>query len=324
MPEEYGNSCLCKICSMKILSPTWKNKEYSTNEEIEKQKEIVMKNAAENGFPTKVINDLADFFTSKKVEGLVKNFDGHSGQKMAVCDSYCIINTTGKFDYKEIEKAYLKLMIPEERGQKPSADMLDGLKTTQKAVDIIGDVVGDILPVKGSLKRQIVKTGKSFALKAISEQLSGGTKAMRGVQWGERLVDYGEYQIVKFVEPVGKEAYGFIRLQKSEYEEDSEEDILFFFSSDEDIKNEAKVLYEFIRKRVKVIKEESEISNRAPSSQMGSVQSASQQHGEAPEAAVETVSLSVADEILKFKQLLDMGAITQEEYDAKKKQLLDL
>ena len=31
---------------------------------------------------------------------------------------------------------------------------------------------------------------------------------------------------------------------------------------------------------------------------------------------------SVADELLKFKRLLDMGAITQEEFDAQKKQLL--
>jgi len=33
---------------------------------------------------------------------------------------------------------------------------------------------------------------------------------------------------------------------------------------------------------------------------------------------------STADEILKFKQLLDAGVITQEEFDAKKKQLLGL
>lgn len=33
---------------------------------------------------------------------------------------------------------------------------------------------------------------------------------------------------------------------------------------------------------------------------------------------------SVADEILKFKQLLDMGAITQEEFDKKKKELLGM
>ncbi len=38
----------------------------------------------------------------------------------------------------------------------------------------------------------------------------------------------------------------------------------------------------------------------------------------------EKPSLSPADEIKKYKELLDMGAITQEEYDAKKAKLLDL
>lgn len=37
-----------------------------------------------------------------------------------------------------------------------------------------------------------------------------------------------------------------------------------------------------------------------------------------------TPSLSVADELLKFKELLDIDAITQQEYDAKKKELLGI
>ena len=40
--------------------------------------------------------------------------------------------------------------------------------------------------------------------------------------------------------------------------------------------------------------------------------------------AVQAVATSAADEILKFKGLLDAGIITQEEFDAKKKQLLGL
>ena len=36
------------------------------------------------------------------------------------------------------------------------------------------------------------------------------------------------------------------------------------------------------------------------------------------------VQISTADELKKFKELLDMGVITQEEFDAKKKQLLGL
>ena len=34
--------------------------------------------------------------------------------------------------------------------------------------------------------------------------------------------------------------------------------------------------------------------------------------------------LSAPDELLKWKEVLDQGIITQEEFDAKKKQLLDL
>lgn len=41
-------------------------------------------------------------------------------------------------------------------------------------------------------------------------------------------------------------------------------------------------------------------------------------------SAAESRPVSAADEIAKFKALLDSGAITQEEFDAKKKQLLEL
>lgn len=43
-----------------------------------------------------------------------------------------------------------------------------------------------------------------------------------------------------------------------------------------------------------------------------------------PEAPMDAQKLHPADEILKYKKLLDVGAITQEEYDAKKSQLLSL
>ncbi len=40
--------------------------------------------------------------------------------------------------------------------------------------------------------------------------------------------------------------------------------------------------------------------------------------------ASKDANISSADEIKKYKELLDIGAITQEEYDAKKKQILGL
>lgn len=43
---------------------------------------------------------------------------------------------------------------------------------------------------------------------------------------------------------------------------------------------------------------------------------------EIPAAPAAASSATAADELMKFKQLLDMGAITQQEYDQKKKELL--
>ena len=43
-----------------------------------------------------------------------------------------------------------------------------------------------------------------------------------------------------------------------------------------------------------------------------------------PKVPAPATSASIPDEIRKYKELLDMGAITQEEYDQKKKQLLGL
>ena len=40
--------------------------------------------------------------------------------------------------------------------------------------------------------------------------------------------------------------------------------------------------------------------------------------------SIVSAEVSAADELLKYKKLLDAGALTQEEYDAKKKQLLGL
>lgn len=45
---------------------------------------------------------------------------------------------------------------------------------------------------------------------------------------------------------------------------------------------------------------------------------------QAPSLQVVESQTSDADELLKFKQLLDAGVISQEEFDAKKKQILGL
>ena len=88
MPEHYSDVCLCKKCSMKLLSSTWKNKEYDSNEEIDRQMEKVIKLAGKYSYSPKVIEGLSSFFSSKKIDGLYRKFSGGCGQKIIVCSDY--------------------------------------------------------------------------------------------------------------------------------------------------------------------------------------------------------------------------------------------
>ena len=78
------------------------------------------------------------------------------------------------------------------------------------------------------------------------------------------------------------------------------EDIVFFFDDDSHMKQ----VYTYINEKISVAHRRNQVTENDKQS--------------------EKSNISVADEILKFKNLLDIGAITEEEFDTKKKELLGL
>lgn len=91
LPEHYGALTLCKKCSMKILAPTWKNKIYSTNEEVHEQREKTLARAVSAGFPSDAITKLGSYFDGLIIPGLFKIFDGGNDQGLVVKDESVII-----------------------------------------------------------------------------------------------------------------------------------------------------------------------------------------------------------------------------------------
>ena len=86
------------------------------------------------------------------------------------------------------------------------------------------------------------------------------------------------------------------------------EDIVFFFDSD---KKKIDTAYNAIADGISIAKQ--------PTTPIIETPAVVQQ----PVMQQPVVQSSVADEILKFKNLLDMGAITQEEFDEQKNKLLN-
>ncbi len=155
--------------------------------------------------------------------------------------------------------------------------------------------------VHGVMGGGIVKAGMSLAKSAIMDAAVGTIAPDRAsfkVRKGKVTLDYAIYDVVEFqkVLSIGfEDELGYMRFRCSQQ---AGKEVIFFFTNN----YAAEEMYSYICNRIDAVKKKQlEKSTRQ-----------TKEH------------ISAADELLKFKQLLDMGAITQEEYDAKKKQLLGL
>lgn len=135
---------------------------------------------------------------------------------------------------------------------------------------------------------------------------SMATNIMRGGTLGGKKINYEDLTSVQFREPAGA-TVGFLQFAYPGAVE-SKGGVIDMLNDENSVPvhpnvyDEAKEIYEFIEQRRKEIKAE----NKAAS------------------ATTVIQEKSAAEQIKEFKELLDMGIISQEEFDAKKKQLLGL
>ena len=266
MPEHYSDVCLCKKCSMKLLSSTWKNKEYDSNEEIDRQMEKVIKLAGKYSYSPKVIEGLSSFFSSKKIDGLYRKFSGGCGQKIIVCSDRLIIKTEADFDIKEIRKAY-KRMCAGKRGAIGIGDYV----SAQQATQIVSMAIGNIVPGRGFIKSGIKALGSGVASNAISGNVSYNEKPQKSetlnISSGDKKIYYAEYDIVTFYGPISEEEYGFIRFQNSHLADESNMDVIFCFVNTKSKVNQANEIYNYIQSQIASINE-SKLNNVMEQPQM--------------------------------------------------------
>lgn len=146
------------------------------------------------------------------------------------------------------------------------------------------------------------------------------------VTFGLKEFYYSDFEDAILRLPIGEEEYGFIRFQKGS-KPDPNKDHLFFF--DEDKKNEAKKLHAIMHEKIHLLAERR--ARREKEAKEAAKLKAKEEKAaqdalliQAAIASAQQPQTSAPDELMKWKQLLDAGAITQEEYDIKKKQLLGL
>lgn len=292
--QALGKANICKDCFGKINTPAWRQTEYEDNGEIETNRQKLLKIATRNGFSPVVVESINKHFDSKIQKGLLYAIDGCEGQKLKVFEDHCILITIdGKFDVDKLSVAYAK-----------------ALKSGQPKESLISNSVAKSF-ARSLLSGGVVKAGISLATSAVIDKAAdkyAPDKATFEVFKGSFNIDYHTFTYAEH-QKAGENEVGFIRFVNAKSGSHRSDDVLFFFSTNTDKLDKA---YEAICKG---------IDKAFEADQVAATKATAPAPQPAPQPAAPT---SVADEILKFKQLLDMGALTQEEFDAKKKELLGL
>lgn len=274
-----GAAKLCKKCFHKISTSEWKEEDYETNEDVEKNRQKVLAIARKNFFPNSVIEGINQHFDGKLQKGLFRIKNGYQGQILKVYETYCLLVTENNFDVDEMSKQYGTAL--------------------RKNQSLLPNGAGEAL-VRGFLSGGVIKAGMSFATSAAVSAVGNTiipSKASFRVEKGALTIQYKDFDRLE-IQEASDSIIGFLRFRNSAFQNNSSEDLVFFYSSNSNMKE----VYSYIQEKM------NEARNNVVSI----------------ETKQSTQQMSVADEILKFKNLLDIGAITQEEFDAKKKELLGL
>ncbi len=284
LPEYLDTITFCKTCALKIRLPLWRYKQYDDIEDLVSQKKKSVKLAENYGFSKASIHRINEYFDNEINSGFLKGFHGGCGQSIKIYTDYCVIDT--RKDQFDIN--YI------------SKEYARALKSTRPKQSFMEDKTKVAALTKGVLSGKIVKAGlglaTSLALDVAQNSILPKREKME-VKYGKRYIKYSSIESVEFMDAT-QEEIGFLRIYNN-----SSVDLFFFEGTNiftvRNKNNKVRDIYEVLNERV----ENNYISNtkKANRSEMDNFEA-----------------------IKKYKELLEDGIISQEEFDMKKKELLDL
>ena len=307
----FGNNTLCKTCDSLINASSWNKREFASMDELLEKKNNALQLAKTNNISEAVTDAVEKFFDEYIKDGFVTSINGRAGQTLKVFENYCIVNTKS-------ESAQTSLVNMFYQFDDDDDDDDDEVLTADDKLNL----------AKGVLRGGLIKTGIGVAMSAGLKQSAKEQQAEKKerarekkleklIKVGDKKLNFKDYCDVETYSKVNT-ANGYLKFVPNgvKAEELYECDYFFFNNS---IPFESKKIKQKVENVKKVLEEKIENAAIKEKEEKKKIVQEVEKKEE-----IKKNDDSKFDEIRKYKQLLDEGIITEEEFQAKKKELLNL
>lgn len=324
LPTNIGNIVLCKSCASVVNASTWKDRNFVSMDDLEQKKNNAIQMAVSNGFSQNAVFELSRFFDEYINAGFVTTINGMAGQTLKVFLGHCIVHTKSESAKTSLSNDFHQF--------DDSKDASESLFTADDAQNLVREL----------RHGRLIEAGIDAAFSASAKQQDAERREQEKKKMADRLVTL-EDRVINLANVWDVEVFyksnivnGYLKfVPKGIKSNDLYKCDYFFFNNSipfesKKIKKQIESICCFIRERIQLI--ENEEKNRKIAEQ-AEKQRANQevlqrtikegiyqgfQQNSKPQSS------DVFEEVRKFKELLDEGIISQEEFEKKKKELLGL
>ena len=310
-PFEFENTTLCNKCGRSVDACKWIERNFSSMEVLMNQKAEVIQKASNVNMSQSVIDKISTYFDDYIDANFITFKDGKVGQKLKVFSDFCIINTDSlQSKEKLIDELYKTI---EDMDEDEDFDDLEVFSTSDKMNIASGLMSGRIVQTGvGAIATAIIKNKEKEKIEMQrAAEYSKKEKTIKDnldrlVALGERRLAFDQFSNVEICIKRNSRI-GFLKFLKVDSNTNTLLDYeYFFFSNTRKLKKEIEQLKLTISHKIATIR-----SQKASDT----IQN---------ETTHNFIKQDVFDEVRCFKQLMDEGIITAEDFDKKKKELLNL
>lgn len=325
----FGNVTLCKNCGSLINASAWNTREFDSMDVLVGQKEDALQRAKSNNMPQNIIDEITRFFDEYINAGFIITINGKAGQILKLFANQCIITTKNENAKLSLENILCEF---DEFDDDDDNDDDDTILSSEQKKQL----------AKGLMSGKILSAGIGAAVSAtINQQEKEKNEERKSREWGKtvgKLIKVGDRNVLLNTVTSAEIAYcpnvsrGYLKLIPKDVAADDVYKCQYFFfntallSDGKRIKQKVEYAKNAINERISLYKQE--IQKAIELEEENKIRKQTEQMRamveEVTKNATQQNKQDAFEEVRKFKQLLDEGIISEEEFNIKKKELLGL